>query len=103
MSKKIMTNVRRRVKARQRITESHILQRKPFNPEQFLGEDWGIYERVGKRIGDNLDAGKIITRDYLLEGELYISGEERFRRIKASTDTQLDAEDFLALWQKRAT
>jgi len=95
-------DVRRRVEARIRTTEPHILKRQPFDPAKFLGKDWTIDEQVGKRDGDNLDAGKLVRKDYLKKGESYINGEERLKRIKAvPEDIQFDASDFLALWQEK--
>lgn len=80
---------------------THILKRKPFNVKEFLGEGWGIIEQT-KRRSETLDATKIITKDYLKEDESYTNGEERLKRIKAtSDDIQLDAEDFLALYEEK--
>ncbi len=98
----IVAATRRRVKARIRATEPHILKRKPFNPATFIGKGWTIDERVGQRSGSNLDAGKIVRKDYLKKGEPSINGEERCRRIKANpADIQLDGEDFLALYEEK--
>ncbi|GEM_PF-1853095 len=97
-----IADVSRRVKAHQLATEPHLLQRRPFEPEQFLGKGWQIDEVVGQRSGDNLDAGKIILKDYLKEGEFSVNGEERLERIKDNPDdVQLDAKDCLALWQEK--
>ncbi|MCH7492873.1 hypothetical protein IID19_04805 [Patescibacteria group bacterium] len=84
------------------VHKPHILKRQPFDPEQFLGKGWKIDEQVGNRTGDNLDAGKIVTNDYLRERASSINGEDRLKRIKAATeDIQLDASDFLALWKEK--
>lgn len=97
----IVADFRRRVEARLRAIEPHILKRQPFNPAQFLGKGWSVDEQVGTRTGDNLDAGQIVRKDYLRMSESSINGEERLKRIKnAPEDVQLDAEDFLALWQE---
>jgi len=97
-----VADVRRRVEARQRATELHILQRRSFDPQNFLGSSWKIDELVGKRSGNNLDAGKLVGKDYFKKGESSINGEERLRRIKANADdVQLDADDFLALWEEK--
>lgn len=83
------------------VAVKHILKRQPFDPVKFLGKDWTVDERVGSRTGGNLDAGQILRKDYLRKGESSINGEERLKRIKAApADVQLDAEDFLALWQE---
>lgn len=86
--------------------KSHILARKPFDPKKFenLGESWSITERLGRREGAIvLDTSKIIIKDYLERGEASITGGELLRRIKAnSSDIQLGAADFLALWEEEA-
>jgi hypothetical protein len=92
---------RRRVEARQRATEPHILKRQPFDPEQFMGMGWTIGEQIGRRTEDNLDAERIVGKNYLREGESSLIGEERLLRIKVMPDVQLDADDFLALWQEK--
>ena len=98
---KLVNDFRIRVEARIRATEPHILARKPFDPVTFIGEGWTVDERIGKRSGDNLDAGKIVRQDYLKKGESSINGEERLRRIKATpADIQLDGEDCLALYKE---
>ena len=100
---KFVDLTRSRVEARIRATEPHILQRKPFNLEKFFGgKGWEIVERIGQRSGSNLDAGKIVPKDYLKKGEFFVNGEERLRRIKAEfpSDPQIDGQDFLALYEE---
>lgn len=97
----LVADVRRRVEARLRTIEPHVLERLPFSPVSLLGKGWEVAERVGQRSGGNLDAGCITLKDYLRGGESYISGEGRLNRIKASHDVQLDAEDFMALWSEK--
>ncbi|MEK7639868.1 MAG: hypothetical protein AAB424_01890 [Patescibacteria group bacterium] len=81
---------------------AHILERKRFDPAKFMGKGWTIDERVGQRSGSNLDAGKIIRKDYLKAGESFINGEERLKRIKANpADIQYDEQDFLALYEEK--
>jgi len=96
----VVADVTRRVEAHIRATEPHILKRRPLDPATFIGKRWSVAERVGERSGGNLDAGKIAVKDYLKKGESYINGEVRLRRIKTAKDIQLDADDFLALWQE---
>lgn len=97
----VEAEVRRRVDARIRATEPHILERQEFDPVKFLGKDWNIDEQLGRRTGNNLDAGQIIGKDYLKEDESYTAGEERLKRIKAAPDDiQLDVKDFMALWSE---
>jgi hypothetical protein len=101
LTDEMVTATRRRVEARIRAAEPHILQRKPFDPVEFFEEGWTIDERIGQRTGYTLDAGKIVRKDYLKEGEFSINGGERIFRIKANpADIQLDGEDFLALYQE---
>ncbi|MDZ7798599.1 MAG: hypothetical protein U5L76_03180 [Patescibacteria group bacterium] len=97
-----VADVRNRVEACLLVAEPHILKRLPFDVENFIGKGWSVNEQVSKRSSDNLEAGQITRNDYLKEGESYINGEERLRRIKVAgeQDLQLDAEDFLALWQE---
>lgn len=97
----VKAEVCRRVDARVRATEPHILERQEFDHVKFLGEGWSIDEQLGHRTGNNLDAGQIIGNDYLREDESYTTGEERIKRIKAAPDDiQLDAKDFMALWSE---
>jgi hypothetical protein len=98
----IVEFIRRRVDEYLRATEPHILERKPFDPGKFLGSGWSVTKQIGKRSGGNLDARKIVLKDYLQSGESIIKGEERLRRIKANpADVQLDAADFLALYLEK--
>lgn len=97
-----ITEITRRVDARIRATESHILERQEFDPVKFLGKGWSIDEQLGRRTGNNLDASQIINKDYLKESESYTTGEERLKHIKAnSSDIQLDAKDFMTLWNEK--
>lgn len=84
-------------------TQPHLLERKPFNVKRFVGKDWEVIDEPGlpKRKDTILDASNIVRKDYLEKGETLLNGEERLRRIKASKDFQLDAEDFLALWEEK--
>ncbi|PIT90255.1 MAG: hypothetical protein COU22_03215 [Candidatus Komeilibacteria bacterium CG10_big_fil_rev_8_21_14_0_10_41_13] len=85
-----------------RATEPYILKRQEFDPVEFIGKNWSIDEQLGQRTGDNLDAGKIINKDYLKKNEFYTEGKEWLKRIKkVPKDVQLDANDFLALWQEK--
>ncbi|MEK7570629.1 MAG: hypothetical protein AAB515_04315 [Patescibacteria group bacterium] len=95
-------NIQDGAEAGQHAIEPHILERKPFDPNKHLGNVWSFVEQISKRSGGSLDAGKIVGKDYLQEGESTISGEERLKRIKATpADIQLDAEDFLALYEEK--
>jgi hypothetical protein len=99
----IEAEIRRRVEARIRATEPHILQRKAFDPKKFIGKGWSVDEQVSHRpSGGNLDAGQITPKDYLKSGETFINGEERLKRIRAAgeEDLQLDGEDCLALYEE---
>jgi len=102
IAKNVVEDFRTRVEAYQCAIEPHILKRQSFDPVKFIGKGWLIDDQVSKRTGDNLDAGNITRKDYLKKKESYINGEERLKRIKAvrEEDLQLDAEDFLALWQE---
>ncbi|MFA6473312.1 MAG: hypothetical protein WCV85_00380 [Patescibacteria group bacterium] len=94
--------IREMIKFHQRSIEPHILARKTFDPEQFIGEGWTIDERIGKRSDGNLDAGQITRKDYSTSDVSYINGEERLQCIKITPDDiQLDGEDFLALYEEK--
>lgn len=97
----LVADVRRRVDTRLRAIEPHVLERLPLDPESFLGKGWSVDERISTRTGGNFEAGRIVRKHYLRESETSITGEERIRRIKEeSGDIQLDAQDFMALWQE---
>ena len=96
-----IAEITRRVDARIQATTPHVLQRQEFDPVKFLGKNWSIDEQLGQRTGNNLDAGQIIGKDYLKEGESYTTGEDRLKRIKAAPeDIQLDANDLMVLWNE---
>ena len=86
------------------IPVKHVLKRRHFDPVEFSGKNyWSIAERNGMRVGESLDAGNIVGKAYLNEGETFHTGEERYNRIKAaSSDVQLDGADFLALWEEKS-
>lgn len=82
--------------------QPHLLPRKPFDPKRYLDGDWSIIDlKIKRRIGDTLDASKIVTKNYLNQGGDYTFGTERLHRIKMNpNDIQLDAADFFALKQE---
>lgn len=102
IANRVVDDFRERLEAYQRANVPHILVRKRFDPVKFIGKGWTIDEQLSKRSGSNLDAGKIVRKDYLKNGESSINGEERCRRIKANpAEIQLDGEDFLALYEEK--
>ena len=97
----LLVQISLRVNARMHAIKPQILERQDFDPVKFLGEDWSIEEQGGNRIDNNLDAKKIIIKNYLEKDEPDIDGKECLKRIKVTPkDIQLDASDFLALWQE---
>ncbi len=82
-------------------SEPHILKREKFDPVKFLGEDYGVYKQVGTRTNSSLYAEQINFKHYIKEDETGTSGDERLKRIIATpADIQLDAQDFMALWNE---
>jgi hypothetical protein len=82
--------------------QPYLLPRKPFDPKKFFDGDWSIINpKIKQRVGDTLDASKIITKHYQEQGGSYTYGTERLHRIKLNpNDIQLDAADFFALRQE---
>jgi hypothetical protein len=100
------------------IRESNLLRidrSVPFNPTKFLGEGWSIWR--GPADGDGLsgdedqdqrslgltelDLSKIQFVTCLRGKETHIGGEEKLRRLKASSRIRLDAKIFQTLWENK--
>jgi len=83
---------------------------KPFNPTEFIGEEWTIWR--GPSDGNGLegkedcvtepevvDFDEILIETYHLQGdETSVHGEEKMKRARASKNRQLGGRAFLALW-----
>ncbi len=48
-----------------------------------------------------IDLAKLLLEHHIVEGETYITGEEKLQRIKASGRIRLDARFFQALWEEK--
>lgn len=69
-----------------------------FNPKTFIGKDWKIAEEITKT-PEKRDYTTLTLKTYLNKDEPYTTGEERLKRIKATGDTPLNADDFLYFWE----
>ncbi len=74
----------------------------PFDPVQFLGKGWTIYEQ-GELSLELTGVGihSIKLEHMLKPGEDWIDGEERLRRLKEARYLQLDAKVFQTLWENK--
>ena len=74
------------------------IKRNRFNPSRFVGEGWSIlYDETDARsiALTELDPTKIRQVTMLKHNESRITGEERLKRLKASSFIRLDADIFL--------
>lgn len=80
------------------------INRNRFNPKKFIGDGWSILndETDARSIAlTELDLTKVQQVTMLLDGESYIKGEEKLKRLKASDYIRLDADIFLTLWENQ--
>ena len=72
-----------------------------FNPEIFFGSEWRVAEEDARyHEFAAINFGKMKLATCLKEGESWITGEEKLRRLKKSGDIRLGADVFLALWNE---
>lgn len=72
-----------------------------FNPLAFLGDGWRVVEtdeRAAKL--SEVDFAKV-NLETCLNGETWITGEEKLKRLKSGGNIRLDASCFLALWNEK--
>jgi hypothetical protein len=83
-----------------------------FNPTKFIGSGWTVWKGPSDGDGLNgeeeLDKGSLaltevdlaaaLFESWFKKGEHSIGGEEKLKRLRASGDTQLGENVFLALW-----
>lgn len=75
---------------------------KPFGPVGFLGEEWTIEEQDERSLTlTELDLTKVRFEDMLKDGESWIKGEEKLKRLKEAGHIRLDAVIFLHLWKNQ--
>ncbi len=76
-----------------------------FNPNSLLiGQGWNIWvdETDTRSIAlTELDLTKVQHVTMLKDGETYVNGEEKLRRLKESDYIRLDADIFLTLWENQ--
>jgi hypothetical protein len=73
-------------------------------PASFIGPGWSIAadETDSRSMAlTELDLNKVRLVTMLNEGEKYIGGEEKLRRLKSSDYIRLDADIFLTLWENQ--
>lgn len=80
------------------------INRNRFNPKKFIGDGWSILndETDARSIAlTELDLTKVQHLTMLKDGETYVKGEEKLKRLKASGLVRLDADIFLTLWENQ--
>ena len=81
-----------------------IVKHKVFNPTEFIEEGWTIIaEETDTRSTalTELDLTKVQFVTMLKDGESFINGEEKRKRLKKDGRIRLDANAFLTLWEKQ--
>lgn len=80
------------------------INRNRFNPKKFIGAGWSILndETDARSIAlTELDLAKVQHVTMLKDGETYVKGEEKLKRLRASDYIRLDADIFLTLWENQ--
>jgi hypothetical protein len=80
------------------------INRNRFNPKKFVGDGWSILndETDSRSIAlTELDLIKVELRTMLRDGESYVKGEERLKRLKSSDYIRLDADVFHTLFHNQ--
>jgi hypothetical protein len=80
------------------------INRGRFNPTEFIGRGWSIItEETDTRstILTELDLTKVQQVTMLKDGETYVKGEEKLKRLKKSGNIRLDADIFHTLWENQ--
>lgn len=86
------------------IGQSVAINRNRFNPRKFFVGDWSTLndETDARSIAlTELDLTKVQHVTMLKDGETYVKGEEKLKRLKASDYIRLDADIFLTLWENQ--
>jgi hypothetical protein len=75
---------------------------RPFDAANFIGPGWTIEEQDERALVlAEVDLNKIRLDTCLNQGEVYITGEQKLRRLKQAGQIRLDAKVFQTLWQNR--
>ncbi len=80
------------------------INRGRFNPAEFIGQGWSIItEETDTRSTTltELDLTKVQQVTMLKDGETYVKGEEKLKRLKKSGNIRLDADIFHTLWENQ--
>jgi hypothetical protein len=80
------------------------INRNSFNPAKFIGKDWSVVSGEPVSLSTTLtelDLTKVQFVTMLKDGESYINGEEKLKRLKSSNYIRLDADIFLTLWENQ--
>lgn len=81
-----------------------LINRGRFNPAEFIGQGWSVIaaETDARSIAlTELDLTKVQQVTMLKDGETYVKGEEKLKRLKSSDYIRLDADIFLTLWENQ--
>ncbi len=75
----------------------------PFDLAKFFGEgEWSINEEDKNALKlKEVDLTKVRMEPMLEEGERYVQGEEKLRRLKKAKHIRLDAKVFQTLWENQ--
>jgi hypothetical protein len=74
----------------------------PFDPVVFIADDWTIEEEDERALGiTELDFTQVRFETCLRDGERYIKGEEKLRRLKEDGRIRLDAKIFQTFWENK--
>lgn len=80
------------------------INRGRFNPAEFIGEGWSIVaEETDQRSValTELDLTRVQHVTMLRDGETYVKGEEKLKRLKKDGRIRLDADVFHTLWENQ--
>lgn len=73
-----------------------------FDPTKFIGEGWSIVEEDERSLNiTEVDMSKVSFEAMLEQGETYVIGEEKLKRLKEHGGIRLDAKVFQTLWENQ--
>jgi len=75
---------------------------KPFDPVKFIGSGWSIVEEDTRSLAlTEIDFSKVRFESGLQDGERYITGEEKLKRLTAMPEIRLDTKIGQALYEEK--
>lgn len=77
-------------------------RRKPFDPGVHSGSGWSVSKEDADQrsvVLPEIDLHKLRLETTLRDGEVFVLGEEKLRRLKESKLIRLDSVIFLTLWE----